>query len=90
MLVDEFIILLPEQGLHDCFSKKNYAIIDSMMNIPLLYWASEETGDNKFRDVAQKHIHTTMNCIFREDYSTYHTYGLLLHLLHMITVLDLN
>lgn len=49
-------------------------IIDCLLNLPLLYWASEETGDAHFKDVAQKHIHTTMNCIFREDYSTYHTY----------------
>ncbi len=29
------------------------------LNLPLLYWASEETGDPKYRDIAEKHIHTS-------------------------------
>ena len=38
---------------------ENYRlIIDCLLNLPLLYWASEETGDPKYRDIAEKHIHT--------------------------------
>ena len=38
---------------------ENYRlIIDCLLNLPLLYWASEETGDDKYRDIAEKHIHT--------------------------------
>ncbi len=48
-------------------------IIDCLLNLPLLYWASEVTGDPKYRDIAEKHIHTTMRYILREDDSTWHT-----------------
>ena len=50
------------------------AIIDCMMNLPLLYWASAETGDNRFRDVAIQHARTTKNLFVRPDDSVYHAY----------------
>ncbi len=54
---------------------ENYRlIIDCLLNLPLLYWASEETGDNKYRDIAEKHIHTAIGNVIREDYSTWHTF----------------
>lgn len=49
-------------------------IIDCLLNLPLLYWASEETKDLKYRDIAEKHIHTTVANVIREDYSTWHTF----------------
>lgn len=49
-------------------------IIDCLLNLPLLYWATEETGLNKYREIAEKHIHTTMANVIREDYSTWHTF----------------
>ncbi len=49
-------------------------IIDCLLNLPLLFWATEETGDNKYRDVALRHIDTAMKVIIRPDNSTYHTY----------------
>lgn len=49
-------------------------IIDCMMNLPLLYWASEVTGNNKYYDAAYAHAKTTMDVIIRDDYSTYHTF----------------
>ena len=49
-------------------------IVDCLMNIPLLFWATEETGDQKYREVALKHYATTMEVAFREDASAYHTY----------------
>jgi len=48
-------------------------IIDCLLNLPLLYWASEVTVDPKYREIAEKHIHTTMKYILREDDSTWHT-----------------
>lgn len=48
------------------------AIIDCMMNLPLLYWASEETGDRKFRDIAIRHSETTLEHFIREDGSVFH------------------
>ena len=54
---------------------ENYRfIIDCLLNLPLLYWASEETGEEKYRDIAEKHIHTAIANVIREDYSTWHTF----------------
>lgn len=54
---------------------ENYRlIIDCLVNLPLLYWASEETGDRKYRDIAEKHIHTAVANVIREDASTWHTF----------------
>ena len=56
-------------------AKDNYRlIIDCLLNLPLLYWASEVTNDNKYRDIALTHIKTALNVVIRPDYSTYHTY----------------
>ncbi len=56
-------------------AKENYRlIIDCLNNLPLLYWASSETGDQKYRDIAEKHIHTAVKSVIREDYSTWHTF----------------
>ena len=49
-------------------------IVDCLLNIPLLYWASETTGDTKYADIAYKHFSTTVSVCYREDGSTYHTY----------------
>ena len=54
---------------------ENYRlIIDCLLNLPLLYWASEETGDAKYREIAEKHIHTAVANVIREDASTWHTF----------------
>lgn len=54
---------------------ENYRlIIDCLLNLPLLYWASQETKDEKYREIAEKHIHTTVANVIREDYSTWHTF----------------
>lgn len=49
-------------------------IIDCLMNIPLLYWVAEETGERKYYDKALSHLKATMKTIVREDASTYHTF----------------
>lgn len=48
-------------------------IIDCLLNLPLLYWASEETGDKRYREIADRHVHTAMKYVIREDDSTWHT-----------------
>ena len=52
--------------------KIGWAIIDCMMNLPLLYWASEETGDPRFSQIAQNHANTAMNTFVRPDGSVNH------------------
>ena len=49
-------------------------IVDCLLNIPLLYWATEVTGDQKYWDIAYQHFLTTVEVCYREDGSTYHTY----------------
>ena len=49
-------------------------IIDCLLNLPLLYWATEETKDERYREIAEKHIHTAIKNVIREDYSTWHTF----------------
>lgn len=51
---------------------RGWAIIDSMLNIPLLYWASEETGDPRFRQIAMMHADTVMETFIRPDGSSEH------------------
>lgn len=52
--------------------RTGWSIIDSMMNLPLLYWASRELGDPRFRLIAQRHADHTIANFFREDNSTHH------------------
>lgn len=47
-------------------------IIDNMMNLELLMWASKITGDSIFSNIATNHASTTLKNHFREDYSSYH------------------
>jgi len=47
-------------------------IIDNMMNIELLFWASRQTGDQQYYNIAVKHAETTLANHFRADNSSYH------------------
>jgi len=47
-------------------------IIDCMMNIPLLYWASEVLEDPRFADIAEMHADKTLKYILRPDGSSAH------------------
>lgn len=49
-----------------------WTIIDTMMNIPLLYWASEETGDPRYRFIAEAHADMAMRDHVRADGSVCH------------------
>ncbi|MCC8170027.1 MAG: glycoside hydrolase family 88 protein [Oscillospiraceae bacterium] len=51
---------------------RGWVIIDSMMNIPLLYWASEEYDDNRFKAVALSHAETVMKNHVRADATVHH------------------
>lgn len=54
---------------------ENYRlIIDCLLNVPLLYWASEETGDARYREIADRHVHTALANVIRPDFSTWHTF----------------
>ena len=56
-------------------ARDNYRpIIDCLLNMPLLFWASEVTGNAVYREKAIAHIQTAVGCVIRPDRSTYHTY----------------
>ncbi len=47
-------------------------IIDNMMNLEMLLFASAVSGNPKYKKIAIKHANTTIKNHFRDDYSTYH------------------
>lgn len=49
-----------------------WTIIDTMMNLPLLYWASKEVGDDRFEKVAIRHAIMAMRDHIRPDGSVNH------------------
>jgi unsaturated chondroitin disaccharide hydrolase len=55
-------------------AQRGRMIIDCNLNLPLLYWASETSGDTRFRDAANRHIEQAARHIVRADGSTYHTF----------------
>ena len=47
-------------------------IIDNMMNLELLTWASQASGQRRYRDIAIAHADTALLHHFRPDGSSYH------------------
>lgn len=47
-------------------------IMDNMMNLEILFWASKNGGDRRLHDIAVKHAETTMANHFRPDGTCYH------------------
>lgn len=47
-------------------------IVDNMMNLELLMWATKYTGDPSYAKVAVTHANTTLKNHFRPDGSSYH------------------
>ena len=47
-------------------------IIDNMMNLEYLFWATKVTGDSSYYRVADSHAEVTLANHFRDDHSSYH------------------
>lgn len=47
-------------------------IIDNIMNLEMLLWASKNSDDESFKKIAISHADKTMEHHFRSDYSSYH------------------
>jgi unsaturated chondroitin disaccharide hydrolase len=47
-------------------------IIDNMMNLELLFWATRVSGDSSFYKIAVTHADNTLKNHFRPDHSSYH------------------
>jgi unsaturated chondroitin disaccharide hydrolase len=61
-------------GRLDTAEQDNLAIIDCMMNLPLLYWAARESGRSKYYDAAVRQADTTLKCFLRPDDSVCHAF----------------
>ncbi|MBF4457376.1 glycoside hydrolase family 88 protein [Pseudoclavibacter sp. VKM Ac-2867] len=55
-------------------AQRGRAIIDSLMNMPLLTWVGEQTGDPRYADAVRRHTEQLRTQIFRADDSTFHTF----------------
>lgn len=60
-------------------AKQGRMIIDCNLNLPLLFWASRESGVPDFSDAAEQHLSRAAEYLVRPDASTYHTYFLDVH-----------
>lgn len=49
-------------------------IVDALMNIPLLQWATKITGNTKYSEIANNHFKTTLRYAVRSNGSAYHTF----------------
>ena len=56
----------------DTTDRTGWAIVDCMMNLPLLYWASDMTHDPRYRMIAMAHADTTLRHFLRPDGSCNH------------------
>ena len=56
----------------DDHHKAGWAIIDCMLNIELLYWASNITEDGRFKNIANAHADSTLKNFIRPDGTTKH------------------
>ncbi len=56
-------------------AENNYRlIIDCLLNLPLLYWATDITGNPNYREKAVEHTKTSLANLVRQDNSTFHTF----------------
>jgi unsaturated chondroitin disaccharide hydrolase len=64
----------PEGQVLDGRRTDNMAIIDCLMNLPLLFWATAESGDSKYRHTAIHQADTTFKYFVRSDDSVCHAF----------------
>lgn len=50
----------------------HHSIMDTMINLEMLFWASKNGGNPYLYDIATRHAEVTMRNHFRNDYSSYH------------------
>lgn len=48
-------------------------IVDCMLNVPLLFWAAEQTGDQSLYDAAYKHLKNSINTLIRPNGAVVHS-----------------
>ncbi len=72
--------VLPSAGIIQAWGdladprQQGRTIVDSLMNTPLLFWASRATGDPRYAAAARRHTTQLRDHLIREDDTTYHTF----------------
>jgi unsaturated chondroitin disaccharide hydrolase len=61
-------------GRMDDTTEMGRTILDSVMNLPLLYWAAKETGKTHYYENAYRHARQLRDHFVRPDGSTFHTF----------------
>ncbi|WP_146637972.1 glycoside hydrolase family 88 protein [Spiroplasma clarkii] len=57
-------------------NKNGKFIIDCNLNVPLLFKAHDLTGEQKYLDIAVKHLKTASQLLIRNDGSTFHSFNM--------------
>ncbi|MEQ9889141.1 glycoside hydrolase family 88 protein [Pectobacterium zantedeschiae] len=60
-------------------ARQGRMIIDCNLNVPLLFWAANETGNARYRQAAQRHLTLAARHLVRDDASTFHTFYMDIH-----------
>jgi unsaturated chondroitin disaccharide hydrolase len=66
--------VLQAWGRLDDPEQRGRTIIDSLMNTPLLFWAAEQSADERYSAAAIRHVSQLARHMVRPDGSTYHTF----------------
>jgi unsaturated chondroitin disaccharide hydrolase len=72
--------VLPSAGIIQAWGdladprQQGRTIVDSLMNTPLLFWASRTSGDPRYAAAARRHATQLRDHILRPDDTTYHTF----------------
>ena len=69
-------MILSQEGEGGGSEEGGRIIVDTMMSLPLLLWAADQTGDPQYRQAALDHAETSPGYLLRPDGATYHTYFL--------------
>ncbi len=60
-------------------ARQGRMIIDCNLNVPLLFWAADETGNQAWREAATRHLAQAARYLVRDDASTFHTFYMNIH-----------
>ncbi len=52
--------------------RRGFSIIDTLMNLPLLFWATETTGEPRFANLARAHLARAAAEFIRPDFTAHH------------------
>jgi unsaturated chondroitin disaccharide hydrolase len=72
--------VLPSAGIIQAWGdladprQQGRTIVDSLMNTPLLFWASRASGDPRYAAAARRHTTQLRDHLLRPDDTTYHTF----------------